>query len=70
MTLPRDNPVKDFLVSADAKFEHFKETDANFIGVLVIIWDDFIYEPISSLISESAGRGRSGAQHFILRMGL
>lgn len=55
MTLPRDNPVKDFLVSADAKFEHFKEADANFIGVLVIVWDDFIYEPISSLISESAG---------------
>jgi hypothetical protein len=55
MTLPRDNPVKDFLVSADAKFEHFKKADANFIGVLVIVWDDFIYEPISSLISETAG---------------
>jgi hypothetical protein len=55
ITLPRDNPVKDFLISADGKFQHCKEADANFIGVLVIVWDDFIYEPISSLSSESAG---------------
>lgn len=55
VTLPRDNPVKDFLVSANAKFEHFKKSDANFISVLVIVWDDFIYEPITSLISGSAG---------------
>ena len=53
-TLPRDDPVKDFLVSANAKFEHFKKADApNFVGVLVIVWDDFIWQdqPISPLIS-------------------
>jgi hypothetical protein len=55
MTLPRDNPVKDFLRSADAKFAAFKSEVGNFIGILVIVWDDHIYEPISSLLHESSG---------------
>ena len=54
-TLPRDNPVKDFLISADAKFAAFKRADPNFIGLLVIVWDDHVYEPISSLIHDDAG---------------
>lgn len=54
-TLPRDNPVKDFLVSANEKFAGFKEANDQFIGVLVIVWDDFIYEPLSSLVHERAG---------------
>ncbi len=53
--LPRDNPVKDFLISADKKFEEFKKANSNFYGVLVIVWDDFIYEPISALTSPQAG---------------
>ncbi len=53
--LPRDNPVKDFLISADAKFAGFKQADPNFYGVLVIVWDDFIYEPISALTSPQSG---------------
>jgi hypothetical protein len=53
--LPRDNPVKDFLISADKKFEEFKKADPNFYSVLVIVWDDFIYEPISALTSPQAG---------------
>lgn len=53
--LPRDNPVKDFLISADEKFEEFKKANPNFYSVLVIVWDDFIYEPISALISPQAG---------------
>ena len=53
--LPRDNPVKDFLISADKKFEEFKKSNPNFYGVLVIVWDDFIYEPISALTSPQAG---------------
>lgn len=53
--LPRDNPVKDFLISADKKFEAFKATNPNFYGVLVIVWDDFIYEPISAISSSQAG---------------
>jgi hypothetical protein len=55
MTLPRDNPVKDFLMSADAKFAAFKQEQEHFIGLLVIVWDDHIYEPISSLLHESSG---------------
>jgi hypothetical protein len=51
--LPRDNPIKDFLVSADAKFSGFpRGSGAN---ILVIVWDDFIYEPIGSLLSDFAG---------------
>lgn len=53
--LPRDNPVKDFLISADKKFEEFKKANPNFYGVLVVVWDDFIYEPISALTSPQAG---------------
>lgn len=55
VTLPRDNPVKDFLLSADAKFAPFHEADADFYGLLVIVWDDFIYEPVSSLTNPSSG---------------
>jgi hypothetical protein len=54
VTLPRDNPVKDFLVSADAKFAPFKATRPGLRSVVVIVWDDFIYEPITSLVSEEA----------------
>lgn len=53
-TLPRDNPVKDFLISADEKFRNFKR-EGNFYSVLFIIWDDFIYEPISAFLAKPAG---------------
>lgn len=52
-TLPRDNSVKDFLISANEKFEGFKSTNTNFIGVLCIIWDDFFHEPITWLMGHS-----------------
>ena len=52
---PRDNTVKDFLVSADEKFKPFKNNDQNVLSVLVIVWDDFIYEPISSLTNKYSG---------------
>lgn len=55
ITPPRDNPIKDFLVSANKKFEHFKYSRDNFYGVLVIVWDDFIYEPITALIHPNGG---------------
>ncbi len=54
-SLPRDNIVKDFLISADSKFKSFKDQDANVLSVLVIAWDDFIYEPISSLVNDFTG---------------
>lgn len=53
-TFPRDNPVKDFLVSAESKFKQFHK-EKNFVGVLVIVWDDFIYEPLSSLLHPGSG---------------
>ncbi len=55
ITMPRDNPIKDYLVSAEAKFEPFRRIDSNFFGILVIVWDDFIYEPISALLQPDSG---------------
>lgn len=55
VTLPRDNPLKDFLVSANEKFQSFKEDNDNYFGVLVVVWDDFIYEPISALLHSRGG---------------
>lgn len=55
ITMPRDNPVKDFLISADAKFAEFRRENPQFFGVLVIVWDDFVYEPISALIHPGSG---------------
>lgn len=55
VTLPRDNPVKDFLISANDKFEQFQEKVENFYGILVIVWDDYIYEPITSLVAQHSG---------------
>jgi len=54
-TLPRDNVVKDFLISANSKFEGFKADDLTTYCVLVIVWDDFVYEPISAISSPQAG---------------
>jgi hypothetical protein len=54
LTLPRDNPVKDFLVDADTKFAQFKVVQDE-TSVLVIVWDDFIYEPITVLKHEQCG---------------
>lgn len=50
---PRDNPVKDFLASADVKFADFDHVSG--CNILVIVWDDFIYEPISALVHPQNG---------------
>jgi hypothetical protein len=55
ITLPRDNPVKDFLISAEAKFAPFRQADSKFCSVLVIVWDDHINEPITALLHPHAG---------------
>ncbi len=55
VTLPRDGPIKDFLVSADNKFAQFKKIDDTYKTILVIVWDDFINEPISSLLHKKCG---------------
>jgi hypothetical protein len=52
---PRDNTIMDFLISANEKFSGFKKDSSKSITVLVIVWDDVIYEPISSLLNRSSG---------------
>lgn len=64
VTLPRDNPVKDFLISAEEKFEPFTNSGARpFSGVLVIVWNDFINEPLSALLSTTSGLFTPGSFH-------
>jgi hypothetical protein len=53
VTLPRDNPVRDFLRDGERKFEGFRADGT--ASLLVIVWDDFIYEPISVLVNPGSG---------------
>jgi len=62
LTLPRDNPVKDFLIDTEAKFAPFK-AGGPVIAVLVIVWDDFIYEPITVLTQERCGLLTDNSYH-------
>lgn len=55
LTLPKDNVIKDFLISANDKFKEFKKEIPGFIGILVIVWDLFAYEPISALTNSVTG---------------
>lgn len=55
VVLNKDNPVKDFLASADGKFAEFHSADPKFRSILVIVWDDSIYEPLSALMAPSSG---------------
>ncbi|MGB3532510.1 MAG: hypothetical protein WBA13_03225 [Microcoleaceae cyanobacterium] len=55
VTSPRDNPVKDFLVSAEEKFAPFKQENNNFSSILVIVWDEYVHEPIASLMHPFSG---------------
>lgn len=57
VTLPRDNPVKDFLLSAESKFKPFKgvSRERPVYTLLAIVWDDHIYEPLSSLTAPQSG---------------
>lgn len=52
-TLPRDGTIKDFLVSAQAKFENFTEDAAE--GYLIVVWDQHMYEAIGSLNHPETG---------------
>ena len=53
VTLPRDNPIKDFLVSAQGKFENFDP--AGVTGLLVVVWDEHMYEAIGALSHPMTG---------------
>lgn len=54
VTLPRDNPILDFLKDTERKFAGFR-ADPNTASLLVIVWDDHIYEPISTLVNQGTG---------------
>lgn len=54
LVLPRDNVVKDFLLSSEEKFRAFSQFKPT-RGVLVIVWDQHLYEPISSLRHPESG---------------
>lgn len=53
-TLPQDNKLKDFLVSAEEKIAAFQSAKPQ-IGVLVVAWDGYMYEPISSFNHAESG---------------
>lgn len=52
-TLPRDNVLKDFLTSAERKFANFSEKPRT--GLLVVLWDGYIFEITSALSHAHAG---------------
>lgn len=52
-TLPRDNVLKDFLESADRKFRDFSNKSRT--GLLVVLWDGYIFEITSALSHVEAG---------------
>lgn len=54
-TLPRELAVKDFLISAEAKFADYALHRPDAFRLLVIVWDDFCQEPISALLSPPSG---------------
>lgn len=54
-TLPRDNPVKDFLLSANEKFQAYSTIRPDAYRILTIVWDDFCNEPITALLHPHSG---------------
>ena len=53
--LPRDNPVKDFLASAQSKFAAYRDYRPGAFHLLVVVWDDFVQEPIAALLNPNSG---------------
>jgi len=53
--LPRDNAVKDAIAGANEKFRSLRSTGRAFIGVLALVWDNMMHEPISAIINPASG---------------
>jgi hypothetical protein len=51
---PKDNNLKDFLVSAEEKFCSFDSHKPTY-GVLIVVWDEHMYEAISPLTHPHCG---------------
>lgn len=54
VTLPRDYPMAEFLMSANEKFSSF-QSEKPIFGALIVVWDNFMYEGISPLTHEMSG---------------
>lgn len=54
-TRPLDNKIKDFLVSAESKFEPFKKITENTSSILIIAWSTHLFEAASPLINRMSG---------------
>lgn len=54
-TRPVDNRIKDFLVSAENKFASFDRTERTTFSLLVICWEQRMFEAVSPLINGSSG---------------
>lgn len=50
-TLPLDNKVKDYLISADEKFVGFKKENPKVHSLLVLVWTLHRYEAVSPLMN-------------------
>lgn len=53
-TLPKDNPIKDFLLSAQDKFSSFSK-QKKVISILVVVWDSHMYEATAPLVNQFNG---------------
>ncbi|QDV35676.1 hypothetical protein [Tautonia plasticadhaerens] len=54
-TNPRDNPVKDFLISANEKLQAYAQFRSDAFRILTLVWDDFCQEPIAALLNPLSG---------------
>jgi hypothetical protein len=54
VTLPKDNTLRDYLESAQSKFESFQHSKPVF-AALVVLWDSHVYEAIAPLIHKQCG---------------
>ena len=54
-SLPRDNPIKDFLVSAESKFVAYRTRRPVASTILSIVWDDFVQEAVAALCHPNSG---------------
>lgn len=54
-TYPKDNAVKDGVASADIKFRSLRRAHPALLGILVLVWDELMYQPISALLNPGSG---------------
>ncbi len=54
-TYPKDNAVKDAVASSDVKFHSLRAAHPDLLGILVLVWDGLMYEPISALLNPGSG---------------